>query len=140
MIKDNPNIWVFENPKTISIWWDHIPFEMKVSVLWRNSIFHVRVLAHKIENGSTRTLSFLHENRTYHCKLTKWKYTGGGHGDKYPEIYTLSHKIKIFSGLNFLSLTDELIIPDKEEVKIDEKPFNIFCLAEDIDFDLPCLK
>jgi hypothetical protein len=139
MLKETPNIWVYENPKTITIWWDYIPFEMTASIQWRNTIFHVRVSAHKIVNGSTRILSFLYNNKTYHCKLTKWKYMGGGHGDNYPEIVTQSHKIRISSGLNFLSLADELINPDSEDLKTDEHPLNFISPAADIDFDFPHL-
>lgn len=130
MIKEKPNSWVFENPRTISIFWDHIPFEITASIRWRDIEFQVKVSASIIENGSTRTLSFLYDNRTYHCKLTKWKYMGGGHGDKFPEIATRTHKIKIFSGLDFLSLTDELIIQAEGEVKTDENPFGIIDLSE----------
>lgn len=139
MLKQTPNIWVFENPKTISIWWDHIPFKLTASFQWRDITFHVRVSARKIENGSTRTLSFLYGNRTYNCKLTKWKYMGGGHGDKYPELVSAAHKIKIFSGLDFLSLTDELFIQAHEDVENDESPFSIFYPPEDADFNFPDL-
>ena len=139
MIKEKPNIWVFESPQTVSIWWDHIPFELTASFQWRNITFHVRVSAHKIENGSTRTLSFLFNSRAYHCKLTKWKYMGGGHGDKCPDIATRAHEITIFSGLDFLSLTDKSIMPGMEDVKSGEPPFSIIYPVEDIDFDFPLL-
>jgi len=128
---------VFEDQITISIWWVNVPFEMTASIQRRNTILYVRVFSHKTVNGSTRILSFLYGNKTYRCKLTKWKYMGGGHGDKYPEIVSQFHKIKIVSGLNFLSFEDVLIILDKDELNSYEQPFSFICPAADINFDFP---
>jgi hypothetical protein len=130
------SLWTFENPKSIIIEWEKLPFNTKASIKWRGVLFHIRISAHKTEFGWTRMITFLYLDKLYHCGLTKWKWSGGGNGIYPPEIATATHKLEIKTGGHYLTLKDELI-ENKKNVEILENPFEIIKTPENIIFDEP---
>ena len=132
----NEGLWTFENPKSIILKWDELPFNTKTSIRWRGQLIHIEIKAFKTEYGWTRVITFLYQDKLYHCRLTKWKWSGGGNGVYPPEIATSIHNLKIRTGGNFLSLKDELI-ESKKDVEILENPFEIIKTPESIVFEEP---
>ncbi len=128
------SLWTFENPKSIFVKWDQLPFNTKASIRWRGLLIHIRIKARETEYGWTRVITFLHQDKLYHCKLTKWKYSGGTNGVYPPKISTETHNLQIRTFGHSLSLTDELI-ESKNDIELIENPFVIMNTPESIVFD-----
>ena len=133
-IEQFKGLWKFENPKSILLKWDELPFFTTTSVRWRGELIHIRINAHVSENGWTRLITFLYQDKLYPCRLTKWKWSGGGNGVYPPEITTSNHNLKIRTGGDFISLKDELI-KSKKDVELLTNPFEILQTPENIVFE-----
>lgn len=128
--------WTFQKPQNIILTWKELPFCTKTSVKWRGQLIHIRIKANKTVYGWTRLITFLYRDKLYPCGLTKWKWSGGGNGINPPKISTSTHKLKIDTGADFLSLKEELI-GSGGNLNISGNPFEIFETPEDIVFELP---
>ncbi len=128
-------LWTFENPKSIKLNWGEFPFNTMTSIIWRGLLIHIRVKTEKQEFGWTIVITFLYQNKLYHCKLTKYKGNGGRHGDNPPEVATATHNLQIrMFGPSGLTLNDELIESNKN-IEISENPFVIIKTTESSIFD-----
>lgn len=110
---------------SLLIKWSELPFDLSISILWREVIFHMQLTDKKIENGATRSTSILYNNRRYTSRTTIYKNTGGHHGDHLPTIETSTHLIKFGWALH----TIELIDVSKNPSNISESetsPFVVF--------------
>ena len=136
------NLWQNRNPKVLSIAWDiawaKLPFYTKTTVVWRDITLHIRIDVHATEYGLSRLVTFLYDNKLYHCALGKYKGHGGSNGVHPPKISTLNHSLKIQTGLSGLSITEETINPMAERDGV--SPFRIIQTPDDIVFDLPVVK
>ena len=55
--------WVQENPESIFIAWDKLPFQIISTIEWRGIVFHVRIKSYKYEYGVKRFITFLNDNK-----------------------------------------------------------------------------
>lgn len=136
MNSQTDNLWTIENPKSILLSWDKLPFSTKTSIKWRGTVIHIRIKANQTETGWTRVITFLYKDKLYHCGLAKWKWTGGGYGVYPPEISTSTNKLTISTGGAHLRMKDDLIEPYEIDDKV-EHPFEIFTTPNEIVFDEP---
>lgn len=98
---------IIQNKATsIFIGWKELPFEWRFAILWRGIYLTININAHRTEYGQTQTVVFSYKGVDYLCKLTKWKWSGGGNGIYPPHIETESYSLKIRIILNALELTD----------------------------------
>lgn len=98
---------IVQNKATsVFIGWKELPFQGVLAIQWRGIYFTININAHKIEFGKTQTVTFTYKGEDYPCKLTKWKYTGGGNGIYPPHIETESHFLKIRIIINAVELID----------------------------------
>jgi hypothetical protein len=115
--------WVQENPKSLLLRWTGLPFHYSQIIVWRGIELPIKIEFEKIEFGYTTLISYVFENKVYPCRLTKWKYSGGGNGIYPPDVNSDKYHLKIRSGMDFIRFEDELIDPTTKEEN--EKPTTI---------------
>ncbi len=109
------NVWHIKDAKTICInWvkgsipqWTEKAYSLpKQHILWRDHKLEINGAVERNEYGATLTLCIVHDgNRYFHC-YTKYKWMGGSHGDRLPEIKTYSHRLYIRPYITGLILSD----------------------------------
>jgi hypothetical protein len=115
--------WVQENPKSLLLHWTGLPFQYSQIIVWRGIELPIKIECEKTEFGYTTLISFVYKNKVYPCRLTKWKYSGGGNGIYPPDVNTAKYHLKIRFGMDFIRFEDELIDPTTKEEN--EKPATI---------------
>lgn len=101
------NLLVINSTDSVLIKWSDLPFNLNLSILWRGIYFSFNIHSFKIKNGSTSTATFSFNNKKYAYSMTKWKYTGGHHGDDFPEIETGDHEIRFRLSLTSFEIVDK---------------------------------
>lgn len=86
--------------------WNQTPFELSKSIKWRDLTFHFQIRAFDIHNGRTSLVTILYNNKSYNIGFTKWKWTGGSHGDNPPYIYNGAYYVRIQVYLDSLVFTE----------------------------------
>ena len=109
------NVWHIKDVQTIGINWvkGNIPewtekaYSLtKQHVLWRDHKLEIEGGVERNEYGATVTLWIKHDGKRYfHC-FSKYKWMGGSHGDRLPEIKTDNHRLHIRPYITGLILSD----------------------------------
>lgn len=86
--------WIRIDPNTIAFRWSIPTKPIKTSLEWRGIPIHLRMESRSNQYGGTFVMTWLYNHKLYHVKTTKWKWSGGRHGDYAPEITTSSHRLK----------------------------------------------
>jgi hypothetical protein len=121
-LPDNPII--IHTVNKLIIRWNKNPFNLTISVLWRGVYIPVKIKSFKIQYGETTTSTIIYKNKEYNHSMTKWKYMGGGHGEKFPKIETTTHKLHINVTLFALEIFDFSKGPENSHNQI-ENPFEV---------------
>jgi hypothetical protein len=109
------NVWQIKDAKTIGINWakGNIPEWTekacsipKQHILWRDHKLEIQGGVERNEFGATVTLCIVQEVKKYIHRFTKYKWMGGSHGDRLPEIKTDSHRLYIRPYITGLILSD----------------------------------
>jgi hypothetical protein len=109
------NVWHIKDAQTIGInWvngniaeWTEKAYQLaKQYVIWREHKLEIEGGVERNEYGATVTLWIKHNGKRYfHC-FSKYKWMGGSHGDRLPEIKTDSRRLYIRPYITGLILTD----------------------------------
>jgi len=109
------NVWHIKDAKTIGInwvkgsipqWTEKVYSLPKQHVLWRDHKLEINGAVERNEYGATVTLCIVQEVKKYIHRFTKYKWMGGSHGDRLPEIKTDSHRLYIRPYITGLILSD----------------------------------
>jgi hypothetical protein len=129
-----PNKWVVDDSRSISIYWNIIPFETCASFVWRDVVIHLYIRGTPLSMGEARYLTFIHNNKITRCNYIEYRYGGSMHRDAYPAIITSTHRISFSGDVKSLILRDQQIHSLKVYPNDDELPFRMIKTPSYIDF------
>ncbi len=127
--------WIQIDPNTIAFRWNIPTKPIKTSLVWRGIPIHLRMESRSNQYGWTFVMTWLYNHKLYHVKTTKWKWSGGRHGDNPPEIATSTHRLKIRSISSGIMLQDDQVLP--YDAPPGHQIFEIVKTPEDVDFGDP---
>lgn len=127
--------WIPVDAKSMAFQWDIPTKPLQTSIVWRGLPIHLRMEHRSTQFGGTFVTTWWYNNKLYHVKTTKYKWSGGHHGDYPPEISTSTHKLKIGSVSRGILLQDDPIPPHQNLNH--PYPFKIITTPADIDFGDP---
>jgi hypothetical protein len=119
------NILVQNNMNSLLLKWSVLPFDLSISILWREVSFHLKLTDCKTEYGATRSTTIFYNNKVYTSRTTIYKYMGGHHGDRLPTIETSTHFIKYGWALHSIELIDVNKTPSIQD-EPQTCPFSVF--------------
>ena len=128
MIKTPNDHSIFKSSNGLVVRWKGPPFNLTLSFLWRGIYVPFNIKSFKTEFGETSTVSILYKRKVFARSMTKWKYSGGSHGDEFPDIETEHHKLSLRVRLNEFEVVDL-----QQGLEVDEDhmahPFTIIYLS-----------